>query len=146
MMGPIKLLKAEDFKALVNGKGDNMGARLGAIYGPESAALFTEIDTLAPRVGNQRGSGVSDMAAAIVEGRRPRVSADLCRHVTEGINAFDVSVRTGVPYQMTTTSTRCRSGPFFRRSMYMNACRLPSTAAARGRCWYRPTRRRSPEL
>ena len=101
MMGPIKL--PEDFKNLVNSKGDNVGARLGAIYGPETMGLFTEIETVAPRVGNQRGSGVSDMAKAIVEGRKPRVSADLCRHVTEGINAFDVSVKTGEPYKMTTT-------------------------------------------
>jgi hypothetical protein len=43
------------------------------------------------------------MAAAIVEGRKPRVSADLCRHVTEAINAFDVSAQTGEPYKMTTT-------------------------------------------
>jgi len=103
MMGPIKLLKAEDFKNLVNSKGDNVGARLGAIYGPESMGLFTEIETLAPRVGNQRGAGVADMAQAIVEGRKPRVSAELCRHVTEGINAFDVSVQTGAPYKMTTS-------------------------------------------
>ena len=103
MQGPIKLLKADEFKALVNGKGDNVGARLAAIYGPESFGLFTEIETLAPRVGNQRGSGVSDMARAIVEGRKPRVSAELCRHVTEGINAFNVSVETGLPYKMTTT-------------------------------------------
>ena len=65
--------------------------------------LFTEIETLAPRVGNQRGAGVADMAQAIVEGRKPRVSAELCRHVTEGINAFDVSVKTGAPYKMTTS-------------------------------------------
>ena len=103
MQGPIRLLKAEDFKALVNSKGDNVGARLAAIYGPESLGLFTEIETLAPRVGNQRGAGVSDMATAIVEGRKPRVSADLCRHVTEGINAFNVSVETGKPYEMTTS-------------------------------------------
>ena len=103
MQGSIRLLKAEDFKALVNSKGDNVGARLAAIYGPESLGLFTEIETLAPRVGNQRGTGVSDMATAIVEGRKPRVSADLCRHVTEGINAFNVSVETGKPYEMTTS-------------------------------------------
>ena len=48
-------------------------------------------------------AGVSDMAKAIVEGRKPRVSAELCRHVTEGINAFDVCVATGKPYKMTTT-------------------------------------------
>ena len=102
MMGPIKLLKADEFKALVNGK-DNMGAKLGAIYGPESFALFQEIDTVAARIGNERGAGMADMAQAIVEGRKPRVSADLCRHVTEAINAFNVSVETGLPYKMTTT-------------------------------------------
>ena len=103
MMGPIKVLKADEFKALVNGKGDNMGARLAAIYGPESFGLFTEIDTVAPRIGNERGAGLADMAQAIVEGRSPRVSADLCRHVTEAINAFNVSVETGEPYKMTTS-------------------------------------------
>ena len=103
MMGPIKLLKADEFKALVNSKGDNIGARLGAIYGPESFELFREIDTIAPRIGNERGAGLADMAQAIVDGRKPRVSADLCRHVTEAINAFDVCVQTGEPYKMTTT-------------------------------------------
>lgn len=103
MMGPIRLLKAEDFKKLVNSKGDNMGARLSAIYGPESMELFTEIETIAPRIGNQRGAGVADMARAILEGGKPRVSAELCRHVTEAINAFDISAQTGLPYRMTTT-------------------------------------------
>ena len=86
MSGPIKLLKADEFKAFVNGK-EGMIPRLGAIYGPQSFELFREIDTVAPRL----------------TGKKPRVSADLCRHVTEAINAFDVSAETGVPYQMTTT-------------------------------------------
>ena len=103
MMGPIKLLKADEFKALVNGKGDDIGARLAAIYGPESFGLFREIETVAPRIGNERGAGLADMAKAIVEGRRPRVSAELCRHVTEAINAFNVCAETGMPYKMTTT-------------------------------------------
>ena len=105
MMGPIRLLKADAFKALVNGK-DNMGARLEAIYGPESFALFQEIDTIAPRLGNERGRGVADMANAIAEGRKARVSAELCRHITEGINAFNVCLETGMPYRMTTTCDR----------------------------------------
>lgn len=102
MEGPIKLLKAEEFKALVNSEPD-MDARLNAIYGAESFALFREIETIAPRAGNARGVGVADMAKAIVEGRRPRVSADLCRHVTEAINAFDLCVETGNSYKMTTS-------------------------------------------
>ena len=102
MQGPIKLLKAEDFKACVNGK-ETLPEKLVAMYGPETAGLFTEVDTVAPRVGNERGAGVADMAQAIIDGRKPRVSADLCRHVTEAINAFDVCVETGMPYKMTTT-------------------------------------------
>ena len=102
MSGPIKLLKADEFKAFVNGK-EGMIPRLGAIYGPQSFELFREIDTVAPRIGNERGLGVTDMADAILTGRKPRVSADLCRHVTEAINAFNVSVETGLPYKMTTT-------------------------------------------
>ena len=102
MSGPIKLLKADEFKTFVESK-EGMIPRLGAIYGPQSFELFREIDTIAPRIGNERGAGVADMAEAILEGRRPRVSADLCRHVTEAINAFNVSVETGLPYKMTTT-------------------------------------------
>ena len=77
--------------------------KIGAIYGSESAALFKEIDTVEPRRGNERGLGIADMADAIVSGRTPRVSADLCRHITEAINAFDVSADTRRPYEMTTT-------------------------------------------
>ncbi len=102
MMGPIRLLKAEEFKTLVESK-EIIPQKLEAIYGPESFGLFREIDTLAPRIGNERGAGLADMAKAITEGRKPRVSADLCRHVTEAINAFNVCVETGLPYRMTTT-------------------------------------------
>ena len=49
---------------------------------------------------------MSDMASAIAEGRKPRVSAALCRHITEAINAFNVCVETGKPYQMTTSCQR----------------------------------------
>ena len=105
MAGPVKLLKADDFKDAVNAK-ESIDDRLSAIYGPETFSLFKEIETVAPRVGNQRGSGLADMAQAITEGRSPRVSADLCRHVTEAINAFDASVQSGMPYQMTTSFKR----------------------------------------
>ena len=67
---------------------------------------FREVDTVAPRIGNERGAGLADMAKAIAEGRKPRVSADLCRHVTEAINAFNVCVETGLPYRMTTCFDR----------------------------------------
>ena len=102
MMGPIRLLKAQEFKTVVNGKA-SLPEKLEAIYGPETFGLFREIDTVAPRIGNERGAGLADMAKAIVDGCTPRVSADLCRHVTEAINAFNVCIETGMPYRMTTS-------------------------------------------
>lgn len=104
MMGPIRLLKAQEFKTVVNGKA-SLPEKLEAIYGPETFGLFREIDTVAPRIGNERGAGLADMAKAIVDGCTPRVSADLCRHVTEAINAFNVCIETGMPYRMTTSFT-----------------------------------------
>ena len=102
MMGPIRLLKAQEFKTVVNGKA-SLPEKLEAIYGPETFGLFRKIDTVAPRIGNERGAGLADMAKAIVDGCTPRVSADLCRHVTEAINAFNVCIETGMPYRMTTS-------------------------------------------
>ena len=102
MMGPIRLLKAQEFKTVVNGKA-SLPEKLEAIYGPETFGLFREIETVAPRIGNERGAGLADMAKAIVDGCTPRVSADLCRHVTEAINAFNVCIETGMPYRMTTS-------------------------------------------
>ena len=104
MMGPIRLLKAQEFKTVVNGKA-SLPEKLEAIYGPETFGLFREIETVAPRIGNERGAGLADMAKAIVDGCTPRVSAALCRHVTEAINAFNVCIETGMPYRMTTSFT-----------------------------------------
>ena len=102
MMGPVRLLKAQEFKTVVNGKA-SLPEKLEAIYGPETFGLFREIETVAPRIGNERGAGLADMAKAIVDGCTPRVSAALCRHVTEAINAFNVCIETGMPYRMTTS-------------------------------------------
>lgn len=49
---------------------------------------------------------MSDMANAIAKGRQARVSAELCRHITEAINAFNVCVETGKPYRMTSSCQR----------------------------------------
>ena len=105
MMGPIRLLKAKDFTAEVESK-NAVYEKLETIYGPDSFGLFREIETVEPRFGNQRGIGVSDMADAIAEGRKARVSADVCLHITEAINAFNVCAETGLPYKMTTACER----------------------------------------
>lgn len=102
MMGPIRLLKAKDFRKYVEAK-PIIPEKLEAIYGPDSFGLFREVETITPRTGNERGIGVSDMADAIMSGRKARVGADLCLHVTEAINGFNVSAESCLPYRMTTT-------------------------------------------
>lgn len=102
MMGPIRFLDAERFKEEVRSK-DNIGAKLTAIYSPETDKLLEDAEPVFPRAGNIRGAGVSDMADAILKGGKPRVSAELCLHITEAINAFNESAQTGLPYKMTTS-------------------------------------------
>ena len=102
MMGPVRYLNAGKFREAVGAQPD-IGAKLAMIYSPMSDGLFEDIETVAPRGGNIRGAGVSDMADAIMNGKSPKVSAELCLHVTEAINAFDVCLQTGRPYEMTTS-------------------------------------------
>ena len=103
---PVKLLRADDMRAGVDAR-DDMIQKIVYLYGDESFNLFHEVEPIAPVVetehGALRGQGVADMADAIMNGGKPKVSAELCRHVTEAVNAFDVSARTGSPYTMTTT-------------------------------------------
>ncbi len=56
--------------------------------------------------GNMRGLGVSDMAQSLIDGRTPRLSADISLHVVEALNAFAISAENGSVYEMTTTCER----------------------------------------
>jgi predicted dehydrogenase len=47
--------------------------------------------------------GVADLAAALRQGRSPRLSAEYCLHVTEAVLALDVALRQEARYDMTTT-------------------------------------------
>jgi len=53
-----------------------------------------------------RGYGVADLASALLTGRKPRLSADMSRHVVEALVGFKISSDTGRPYTMTTTCER----------------------------------------
>ena len=105
MMGPIRYLSADKMTAAVEGE-PGMIDKLEMIYSPKTFALFEDVPPVAPRGGNKRGVGVADMADAILNGRKPRVSAELCRHVTEAINAFNQCAVTSLPYVMTTECER----------------------------------------
>lgn len=55
---------------------------------------------------NMRGLGVTDMAQALIDGRKSRLSAEISLHVVEALNAFELSAKTGAPYVMTTSCER----------------------------------------
>ena len=53
--------------------------------------------------GNMRGLGVSDMAQALIDGRKSRMSESISLHVVEALNAFEESAKTGTCYEMKST-------------------------------------------
>ncbi len=55
---------------------------------------------------NMRGLGVTDMAEALLDGRKSRMSAEISVHVVEALNAFEESARTGEAYVMKSTCER----------------------------------------
>ena len=49
---------------------------------------------------NSRGVGVIDMAAALIEGRKPRLSADLVQHTLAVMEAVSMSIEDGMPHKV----------------------------------------------
>jgi predicted dehydrogenase len=56
---------------------------------------WEEMPVTRPCADNSRGLGVSDLAAALREGRAPRASADLAFHVLEVMHAVETASREG---------------------------------------------------
>ncbi len=85
-------------------------AKLMAVYGPESEKYLINVESPFPTDPdprlNMRGMGVADLAAALLSGRKPRLSADMSRHVVEALTGFKISSDSGRPYVMTTTFER----------------------------------------
>lgn len=73
------------------------------LYSPESLKYFEKVDLVIPSPGNERGLGVSDMADAIIRGRKARAGADISRHVSEAIAAFNICAETNERYIMQST-------------------------------------------
>src|SRR5690625_470047 len=61
---------------------------------------FTDIPLTHQFDGNDRGLGVADMAAAILNKRKYRASGDLAFHVLEAMHGFHDSSESGVHYKM----------------------------------------------
>lgn len=105
MDGKVEVFRAKKFKDYVNAT-DVFQERIARVYGPSAMELLEEAEYVAPRCGNQRGAGVEDLAKAIMSGGEARNGAEFSRHVTEILNAFNVSLNTGAPYTMKTTCER----------------------------------------
>lgn len=55
---------------------------------------------------NMRGLGVSDIAQALMDGRKSRLNGELSRHVVEVLTAFDKAAKEGTTVEITTTCSR----------------------------------------
>ena len=93
--GPVSLLRGADMLGAVEGM--PWTEAVDVLHDPAAMdRLFQEVPLSRPSPpGNLRGLGVADMAAAIVEGRPHRASAELAYHVTEVLAAFDRAATEG---------------------------------------------------
>ena len=109
--GPVMVYHAEGVLNALKDKKDPM-SKLIALHSPEVAQCLVEEPLAFPtdmaERANMRGLGVSEMASAIMKGRKPRLEAELCRHVVEALLGFAVSSESGQVYKMKTTCERPR--------------------------------------
>ncbi|GHV41429.1 dehydrogenase [Clostridia bacterium] len=75
------------------------------LYTPETKE-FVEQPLAFPYPDNSRALGLSDMAKAIEEGRKPRASSELILHVLEVMEGFYVSEKTRAYVDMKTSAER----------------------------------------
>lgn len=102
--GGVRLLKGDVFREEML-KVPQM-ARPRALYMPDGMKLAENIELVFPSAGMERGRGVSDMADAIIHGGKARAGAEISRHVSEALIAFNICVETGKPYVMQSTCER----------------------------------------
>jgi predicted dehydrogenase len=70
------------------------------------ASEWREVEIARPCTDNSRGLGVSDLAAALREGRAPRASGDLALHVLEVMHAVETAASEGRTVEITSTVER----------------------------------------
>ncbi len=113
--GPVYMYDGRGLEARVNGEEGFLNKVL-AMHGPGKMDFLKEVELthaveMETPQGNMRGLGVSDLASAIIHGRKPRLSAELSRHVLEALLGAKISSDTDKPYKMTTTCERPSAVP-----------------------------------
>ena len=109
--GPVMVYNSEPLLAHLK-TCSNFIEKLMSVHGPKAAECLREEPLAYPtdmaERANMRGLGVSEMASAIMKGRKPRLEADFARHVVEALTGFAISAESGNVYKMTTTCERPR--------------------------------------
>lgn len=107
LRGPLKLMEAGPLKADIAATDDQF-QKMTLIYANDESMqrYFQPLEPVGEARGNQRGLGVADLAAAIEEGRAPRVSAELCLHTTEAVMALNGAEGFALPHRLQTTCER----------------------------------------
>ena len=104
--GPVQFFDGEKLKDIVDRVQEPHPAKVITMI-ENTESCLNEIDLMFPfeptHNVNMRGLGVSDMAVALLNNRKSRLSSDLSLHVVEAMQAFDISASSGKPYKMTTT-------------------------------------------
>ena len=106
LAGELLCLKRDKLREAVTAFSDKPFERVNYLYSDESFQLAEPVPTAFPLLDAHRGMGPSDMADCVLNGTQPRCSMYLARHITEVLLAFDECVKTGQPYNMTTTCQR----------------------------------------
>ncbi len=102
--GPLRLLRSRDVVARIDAE-TTLEGRRDWLY-EASDTLVEEVPLAWPERTNMRGYGVTEMAAAIREGRPHRVSGELALHVVEALTSFADSGTDGRIAEMRTPCGR----------------------------------------
>lgn len=113
--GPVYIYDGLGLERRVKGE-EGFFNKARAMYGPGKIDFLKEVKMqhaveMETPQGNMRGLGVSDLASALLHNRKPRLSAELSRHVMEALLGCKISSDTRRPYKMTSSCERPAAVP-----------------------------------
>lgn len=104
--GPVTFYDGAKLKGIVDAVTDPHPAKIIAMVTNQhncQEEVEIEFPVNPEHRANMRGLGVSDMAQALLDGRKSRLSCDISVHVVEALCAFEESAKTGQAYMMEST-------------------------------------------
>ncbi len=104
--GPVRMFDGSKLKSIVEAVTEPHPAKIITMVTNQDKCeeeVAIEFPVNPEHRGNMRGLGVSDMAQALIDGRKSRMSESISLHVVEALNAFEESAKTGTCYEMKST-------------------------------------------